>query len=48
MVNKAQPFHQFSVKHFSNKIHEATFKLVLTQDKMLIAHVELLLQIIEG
>ena len=40
---------QFSVKLFSNKIHEATFKLVLTwRQFMLIAHTELLLQIIEG
>ena len=29
-------------------MHEATFKLVLTQDNMLIAHTELLLQIIDG
>ena len=31
---------QFSVKLISNKMHEATFKLVLTQikDNMLVAH----------
>ena len=34
---------QFSVKVISNKMHEATFK-----DSMLIAHTELLLQIING
>ena len=40
---------QFSVKLFSNKKHKATSKLVLTQRQyMLIAHTELLLQIIEG
>ena len=39
---------QFSVKLFSNKMHEATFKLVLLKDNMLIAHTELLLLIIEG
>ena len=40
---------QFSVKLFSNKMHKATFKLVLTQRQyMMIAHTELLLQIIEG
>ena len=40
---------QFSVKLFSNKMHEATFKLVLAQRQyMLIAHTELLIQIIEG
>ena len=40
---------QFSVKLFSNKMHEATFKLVLTvRQYMLIAHTELVLQIIEG
>ena len=37
---------QFSVKFFSYKIHEAIFKLVLSQRQyMLIAHTELLLQI---
>ena len=40
---------QFSVKLFSNKMHEATFKLVLTQRQYVEhAHTELLLQIIEG
>ena len=40
---------QFSAKLFCNKMHEATFKLVLTQRPyMLVAHTELLLQIIEG
>ena len=40
---------QFSFKLFSNKMHEATVKVVLThKDNMLIAHTELLLQIIEG
>ena len=40
---------KFSVKLFSNKMHGATFKLVLNQRRyMLIAHTELLLQIIEG
>ena len=39
---------QFSVKLISNKMHEATFKLVLTKDNMLIAHTQLLLQIIDG
>ena len=40
---------QFSVKLFSNKTHEATLNLVLTQRRyMLIAHTELLIQIIEG
>ena len=35
---------QFSVKLISNKMHAATFKLVLTQkDNMLITHTELLL-----
>ena len=29
-------------------MHEATFKLVITPDNMLIAHTELLLQFIEG
>ena len=46
MVNKQHLsiFSQFSY----NKIHEATFKLVLTQRQdMLIVHTELLLQIIE-
>ena len=36
---------QFSVKLISNEMHEATFKL---KDNMLIAHTELLLQIIDG
>ena len=39
---------QFSVKHISNKMHEATFKLVLTQRQYVDAHTELLLQIIDG
>ena len=39
---------QFSVKRFSNKIQEATSKLVLTHRQYVIAHTELLLQIIEG
>ena len=40
---------QISVNLFSNKMHEATFKLVLTQRQyMFVAHTELLLQIIEG
>ena len=39
---------QCSVKLICNKMHEATFKLVLTQSQMLIAHTELLLQIIDG
>ena len=40
---------RFSVKIIYNKMHEATFKLVLTQkDNMLISHTELLLQIIDG
>ena len=38
---------QFSVKLIYNKMHEATFRLVLFKDNMLIAHSELLLQIIE-
>ena len=38
---------QFSVKLFSNKMHEATFKLVLSQ-RQYVDHTELLLQIIEG
>ena len=38
---------QFSVKQISNKMHEKTFKQVFTQDNLLIAHTELLLQIIE-
>ena len=39
---------QFPVKLISNEMNEATFKLVLTQRHMLIAHTELLLQIIDG
>ena len=39
---------QFSVKLISNKMHEATFKLVFPKNNMLIAHTELLLQIIDG
>ena len=39
---------QFSDKLFSNKMHLATFKLVVTKDNMLNAHTKLLLQIIEG
>ena len=40
---------QFSFKLISNQIYEATFKLVLThfEDNMLIAHTQLLLQIID-
>ena len=46
---KQNTTYQFSGKLFSNKMHEATFKLVLTQRQyMLIAHTELMLQIIEG
>ena len=37
---------QFSVELISNKMHEATLKLVITQSNMFIAHTELLLQII--
>ena len=39
---------QFSFKLFSNKMHEATFKLVLTRRQYVVAHTELLLQITEG
>ena len=39
---------KFSVKLISNKLHKATFKLLLTQDNMLNALTELLLQIIDG
>ena len=40
---------QFLVKLIYNKMHEATFKLVLTQRQYIyIAHTELLLQIIDG
>ena len=51
MVNKTPPFSfqlNLSLTR-SNKMHEATFKLVLTHiDNMLIANIELLLQIIDG
>ena len=40
---------QFSVKRISNKMPEATFKLkLILNDTMLIAHTELLLQVING
>ena len=37
---------QFSVKIISNKMHETTFKLVLTQEQFVNSHTELLQQII--
>ena len=39
---------KFSVKLIFNKMHEATFKLVLTQRQYVDHHTELLLQIIDG
>ena len=40
---------KFSVALFFNKMHNATFKLVITlKHNMLIAHTDLLLQIIDG
>ena len=45
MENKNATF-QFSDKLISNKMHEATLKLAITQDNMLITHTESLLPII--
>ena len=39
---------QFSFKLNSNKMHEATFKLVLNQIQYVMAHPELLVQIMDG
>ena len=47
MDNKT-PHFSFSVKFIYNKLHEATLKLDLAQRNMLIAHTDLLLQIIGG
>ena len=49
-ANKGKTKHttfQFSVELIFDKMHEATVKLVITQNNMLIAHTELLLQIID-
>ena len=45
---KQNTIFQFSVKLISDKMHEATFKLVLLKENMLITHTKLLLQIIDG